>query len=58
MLRGIVVVFSAILSVIFLKAKLYYHKWVGVILILAGLSVVGLSSFIYGTGTRKFENMF
>jgi len=49
MLRGIVVVFNAIFSVIFLKAKLFYHHWIGVVLILIGLTIVGLSSVLYGS---------
>mmetsp|Transcript_10464 Transcript_10464/g.15298 ORF Transcript_10464/g.15298 Transcript_10464/m.15298 type:complete len:386 (-) Transcript_10464:20-1177(-) len=50
MLRGSVVVMNAIMSVVFLKHKLYPHHWVGIILIMIGLLVVGSTSLVYGTG--------
>lgn len=44
MLRGSVVIFTGILSVLFLGRKLYAFHWLGMLLILVGLLVVGLSS--------------
>ncbi len=47
MLRGILIVFNAILAIIFLKQKLYPHHWLGILLIVGGTAMVGVSSFIY-----------
>ena len=47
MLRGTLVVFNGIFSVIFLKHRLYPHHWGGILLITIGTSIVGLSSYLY-----------
>jgi drug/metabolite transporter (DMT)-like permease len=44
MLRGMLVVFNALLATIFLKKKYYPHHWGSVLLILIGLAVVGYAS--------------
>ena len=44
MLRSSVVVFAAILAVIFLKSKLYKHHYVSILAIIIGLAFVGLST--------------
>ena len=41
MLRGATIVFSGILSVIFLKKKLVAHHWIGMLTVTAGLACVG-----------------
>ncbi|XP_062503729.1 solute carrier family 35 member F6-like isoform X2 [Corticium candelabrum] len=43
MLRGSIIVFTGILSVLFLKRKLKCFHWVGILLVVFGLCVVGLS---------------
>ncbi|KAJ3442462.1 hypothetical protein M0812_12197 [Anaeramoeba flamelloides] len=43
MLRGSMVVFSAIFSVIFLKRKLYVFHWVGVFIVVCALVLVGVA---------------
>lgn len=50
MLRGIVVVFNGLLSMIFLKQRLYYHHWGGILLIVVGTCIVGLNNVIYPQG--------
>jgi drug/metabolite transporter (DMT)-like permease len=52
MLRGSVVIFTGILSVIFLKRKLYNIHWLGMFLVLSGLGCVGVASIVMG-GTSK-----
>jgi drug/metabolite transporter (DMT)-like permease len=47
MLRGILVVFNGILAVVFLKQKLYPHHWLGILLIVTGTAMVGLSSYLF-----------
>jgi drug/metabolite transporter (DMT)-like permease len=51
MLRGSVVVFTAIFSVVFLKRKQYPFHWTGVVLVLAGAAIVGTQSYVCGAGS-------
>ena len=44
MMRGLIVVITAIMSIIFLGAKQYRHHWTGVVLILSGVFLVGFIS--------------
>jgi len=46
MLRGSVVVFTGILSVVFLKRKLKSFHWIGMLLVCAGALVVGSTSLM------------
>jgi len=46
MLRGSIIVFAGILSVIFLKRKLYIIHWLGMAVTMIGLLMVGLSSVL------------
>lgn len=48
MLRGSVVIFTGIFSVLFLKRKLSAFHWVGMAFVLAGTAVVGSASVIPG----------
>jgi hypothetical protein len=50
MLRGSIIVFSGILSVLFLKRKLYLYNWVGILVTTIGLVCVGLASVISESG--------
>ena len=47
MLRGAIVIITALLAVIFLKKKQYRHHISSLALIFAGLVIVGVSSIIY-----------
>eukprot|EP00824_Muranothrix_gubernata_P020083 TRINITY_DN40303_c0_g1_i1.p1 TRINITY_DN40303_c0_g1~~TRINITY_DN40303_c0_g1_i1.p1 ORF type:complete len:425 (-),score=94.90 TRINITY_DN40303_c0_g1_i1:7-1239(-) len=47
MLRGSMVIFSAILSVVFLKRRLRAYHWFGVAVVISALVMVGIST-IYG----------
>jgi drug/metabolite transporter (DMT)-like permease len=46
LLRSALIIFSAILSIIFLKRKLYAYHWIGMSVIVIGLSLVGLSALL------------
>ncbi|KAL5265614.1 hypothetical protein ACHWQZ_G006361 [Mnemiopsis leidyi] len=46
MLRGAIIIFAGILSVIFLKRKMYATNWIGMGVVMAGLATVGLSSVL------------
>lgn len=43
MLRGTMVVFAGLLTIVILRRKLHLHHWMGIILILAGAALVGAS---------------
>ncbi|VDD84071.1 unnamed protein product [Mesocestoides corti] len=44
MLRGSIIVFAGILSVVFLKRRLLYFQWVGMLVTVCGLALVGAAS--------------
>lgn len=46
MLRGAVVIFTGFFSVIFLKRKLSKSQWIALFLVMAGVSIVGMSNII------------
>ncbi len=58
MLRGSLVIFNGILSIIFLKQRLYFHHWGGIGLIFLGLLLVGLSASLFGGSTSAARNPF
>lgn len=47
MLRGSVVIFTGLLSVAFLNARLRAYKWLGMAFVTLGLIIVGLSDIIF-----------
>lgn len=65
MLRGAVIIFTGLLSVTFLGRRLAASQWIGILITILGLVVVGLADFLSGnndsghklsdviTGTRK-----
>nr|XP_006626035.1 PREDICTED: solute carrier family 35 member F6 [Lepisosteus oculatus] len=48
MLRGAVIIFTGLLSVAFLGRKLLASQWIGIVVTIAGLVVVGLADFVSG----------
>ena len=48
-MRSSVVIFTAVLAVVFLKRKLYRHHYVSLVGVCLGLSLVALSSFLAGS---------
>lgn len=48
MMRGSLIVFAGLLSVIFLKRKLYAYHWTGMICTMIGLALVGTKSVFSG----------
>ncbi len=54
MLRGGLILFTALFSKIFLKKTLYAHHYIGCILAIVGITVVGVSNFAFGnTGSAS-----
>merc|ERR1719350_2078539 len=46
MLRGAVIIFTGILSTIFLRRKLAWYKWFGMVFVIGGLVTVGVSDMM------------
>lgn len=58
MLRGSLIVFTGIFTRIFLKRKLPLYKWLGIIVIISGLGIVGASDTInVDTSKVDFKKM-
>ncbi len=47
MMRGTLVLFAGLLTIVLLKRRLHSHHWLGMVLICAGAALVGVSSVIY-----------
>lgn len=47
MLRGTLVIFAGLLTMVLLQRRLHSHHWLGIVLITAGAALVGASSLIY-----------
>ena len=46
MIRGIIVIITAAMAMIFLKRKQYIHHYVSLLIIFVGVFMVGLSSIV------------
>lgn len=53
MLRGSIIIFSGVLSVIFLKRKLVLYQWTGMVIVALGLGCVGSSSLLANPSDSK-----
>jgi drug/metabolite transporter (DMT)-like permease len=53
MTRGSIMIFTAIFSIIFLKAKIYRHQFMSLGIITCGLALVGLASMVEGDSSKK-----
>ena len=47
MLRGMIIIITALMSIAFLKRKLYVHHWSSMAVIFTGVFMVGLASLIW-----------
>ncbi|XP_071775207.2 solute carrier family 35 member F6 [Centroberyx gerrardi] len=57
MLRGAVIVFTGLLSVAFLGRRLVASQWLGILITIMGLLVVGLADFFSGKETHKLSDI-
>jgi drug/metabolite transporter (DMT)-like permease len=57
MMRGIITVITALLSIIFLKRKQYRHHWVGIACIIIGVAEVGYIAIVYDEGEAGGSNI-
>ncbi|XP_063296855.1 solute carrier family 35 member F6 [Pelobates fuscus] len=53
MLRGAVIIFTGLLSVAFLGRKLECSQWIGIVVTIGGLVVVGLADLLSGPSSGK-----
>eukprot|EP00455_Lapot_gusevi_P041108 TRINITY_DN4730_c0_g1_i3.p1 TRINITY_DN4730_c0_g1~~TRINITY_DN4730_c0_g1_i3.p1 ORF type:complete len:208 (+),score=33.87 TRINITY_DN4730_c0_g1_i3:75-698(+) len=56
MLRGSVIVFTALLAVIWLRRRLFLHHWIGVSILMAGLFLVGVSASLVNNELSSANN--
>ncbi|XP_055638254.1 solute carrier family 35 member F6 [Toxorhynchites rutilus septentrionalis] len=56
MLRGSVIIFVGILSVAFLNRRLVTREWIGILFIICGLAVVGLSDILSNDSVSYSRN--
>lgn len=57
MLRGSMIIYTAILSVIFLKRRLSSQQLIGLLIAFLGLSLVGMSAYL-DSGSSEFQSIF
>lgn len=59
MLRGAVIIFTGLLSVAFLGRRLIVSQWVGILITILGLIIVGLADFLNGnrSDTHKLSDV-
>jgi drug/metabolite transporter (DMT)-like permease len=48
MMRGMIIIVTTVMSIIFLKRKYYRHHWTSVAVIFLGVAIVGASPLIHG----------
>jgi len=56
MLRGAVMIFTGIFSVFFLGRKLGKHHWLGMVIVMSGLALVGVSSVLSPSNGAQASN--
>jgi len=57
MLRGAVIVFTALLSVAFLRRFIIAKAWLGIAFVICGLATVGISDVVFNSTTEYGPNM-
>lgn len=55
MLRGTLVIFAGMLTILVLRRRLRIHNWLGIVFITAGAALVGASSIIYAKDQKKIQ---
>jgi len=53
MLRGAIIVFTALLSVAFLRRSIKEKSWLGIACVVAGLVLVGVSDIVFSSPDSK-----
>jgi len=50
MMRGVIVLITAFMSIIFLKRILYKHHWTALVFIIGGIALVGIAATLFSNG--------
>lgn len=50
MLRGMVIIVTSVMSILFLNRKLFRHHWTSVVVIFTGVAIVGISAVFKTSG--------
>jgi len=58
MLTGGLIIFTAIFGLIWLKKKISVSQWIGIALVIIGLTIVGLKSVLYSSSSHKDGKLF
>lgn len=53
MLRGMIIIITAVMAIIFLKKKLYRHHWSSIAVIFIGVAMVGFAAIFFKTDEEK-----
>ena len=56
MLRGMIIIVTSVMSIIFLKRKLYRHHWTSVAVIFTGVALVGVAAVLAGNSGGEEVN--
>ena len=56
MLRGAIIVFTALLSVAFLRRSIQRKAWFGIFLVVVGLALVGISDIVFSQDSTHGPN--
>eukprot|EP00299_Pterocystis_sp_00344_P015784 c7896_g1_i1.p1 GENE.c7896_g1_i1~~c7896_g1_i1.p1 ORF type:complete len:409 (-),score=105.16 c7896_g1_i1:25-1251(-) len=56
MLRGSIIVFAAIFSVLFLKRRVYRFQWTGIVITVGGIVIVGASSYLSSSSSSMSDS--
>ena len=51
MFRGAIIIFTCIASIIFLKTKYFRHHLLGIVIVITGLSIVGINAVLKGNAS-------
>ena len=57
MLRGSVIIFTGILSVTFLGNKMKWYQWMGIFIVILGLTIVGTGDYVFFTSGEMSGDM-
>lgn len=58
MLRGAVIIFTGLLSMLFLRRRLQIFRWIGILFVIGGLVTVGVCDLIYITPSNSTSAFF
>ncbi|OHS97899.1 Solute carrier family 35 member F6 [Tritrichomonas foetus] len=58
MLRGSLSIFSTLFSIIFLRKKFYHYQWLGIVMTIISLVIVGVAGVLMSDNTKENDDRF